>query len=137
MRNVVVDTNCLLRMIPIHGKYRQVWEAFLSNRYVMCVSNEIISEYMEILSQKVSVAFAVNIVGAILKSNNVRLLSPQFHFNLITQDPDDNKFVDCAIIANADFLVSDDSHFKILESIPFPEVRVITLDQFKMDLLEK
>ena len=69
MRHVVVDTNCLLRMIPIRGRYRQVWEAFLADKFVICVSNEIISEYMEILSQKVSVSFASNIVNAILKSN--------------------------------------------------------------------
>lgn len=134
MRHVVVDTNCLLRMIPIHGKYRQVWEAFLSEKYAICVSNEIIFEYMEILSQKVSATFAANIVGAILKSNCVKLISPSFHFNLITQDPDDNKFVDCAIIANANFIVSDDSHFKALENIPFPKVTVITLEQFQKEL---
>ncbi len=134
MRHVVVDTNCLLRMIPIHGRYRQVWEAFLSEKYAICVSNEIIFEYMEILSQKVSAKFAANIVGAILKSNCVKLISPSFHFNLITQDPDDNKFVDCAIIANADFIVSDDSHFKALENIPFPKVTVITLEQFQKEL---
>lgn len=134
MRHVVVDTNCLLRMIPIHGRYRQIWEAFLSEKYAICVSNEIIFEYMEILSQKVSAKFAANIVGAILKSNCVKLISPSFHFNLITQDPDDNKFVDCAIIANADFIVSDDSHFKALENIPFPKVTVITLEQFQKEL---
>ena len=134
MRHVVVDTNCLLRMIPIHGRYRQVWEAFLSEKYAICVSNEIIFEYMEIFSQKVSATFAANIVGAILKSNCVKLISPSFHFNLITQDPDDNKFVDCAIIANADFIVSDDSHFKALENIPFPKVKVITLEQFQKEL---
>ena len=134
MRHVVVDTNCLLRMIPIHGRYRQVWEAFLSEKYAICVSNEIIFEYMEILSQKVSAKFAANIVGAILKSNCVKLISPSFHFNLITQDPDDNKFVDCAIIANANFIVSDDSHFKALENIPFPKVTVITLEQFQKEL---
>jgi putative PIN family toxin of toxin-antitoxin system len=121
-------------MIPIHGRYRQVWEAFLSEKYAICVSNEIIFEYMEILSQKVSATFAANIVGAILKSNCVKLISPSFHFNLITQDPDDNKFVDCAIIANADFIVSDDSHFKALENIPFPKVTVITLEQFQKEL---
>ena len=134
MRHVVVDTNCLLRMIPIHGRYRQVWEAFLSEKYAICVSNEIIFEYMEILSQKVSATFAANIVGAILKSNCVKLISPSFHFNLITQDPDDNKFVDCAIIANANFIVSDDSHFKALENIPFPKVTVMTLEQFQKEL---
>ena len=106
----------------------------MSEKYAICVSNEIIFEYMEILSQKVSAKFAANIVGAILKSNCVKLISPSFHYNLITQDPDDNKFVDCAIIANADFIVSDDSHFKALENIPFPKVTVITLEQFQKEL---
>lgn len=130
MRYVVIDTNCLLRMIPVHGKYRQAWNAFLDDKYILCVSNEIISEYMEILSQKVSSSFATNIVGAILRSNSARMFDPQYRFGLITQDPDDNKFVDCAIIANADYIVSEDSHFKVLDSIPFPKVNVITLDKF-------
>ena len=130
MRYVVVDTNCLLRMIPVRSRFRPVWEAFMAEKYILCVSNEIISEYTEILSRKVSAAFAVNIVSAILKSNNVRLFSPQYHFNLITQDPDDNKFVDCAIIANADFIVSDDTHFRVLKDIRFPKVNVVTLEEF-------
>ena len=40
------------------------------------------------------------------------------------------KFVDCAIAANASFIVSEDTHFKILKNIPFPDVRVIRLAQF-------
>ena len=54
--------------------------------------------------------------------------------DLITQDPDDNKFVDCAIVANADYLVSEDNHFNVLKDIPFPKVNVITLEQFQNDL---
>lgn len=91
---------------------------------------KIISEYLEILSAKVSPQFAENIVSAILRSYYVRRIDPQYHFGLISIDPDDNKFVDCAIIANADYIVSEDSHFKILENIDFPKVNVITLDQF-------
>lgn len=134
MRFVVVDTNCLLRMIPLRSKYRQLWNDFLNGRYYMCVSNEIISEYFEILSQKVSPSFALNIVGAILRSPFVKQYNPQYRFGLIEQDPDDNKFVDCAIIANADYLVSNDSHFKVLETILFPKVNLVTLDQFASEM---
>ena len=52
------------------------------------------------------------------------------------QDPDDNKFVDFAIIANADYIVSEDAHFRVLEDIPFPRVNVILLDEFLEDLGE-
>lgn len=134
MRYVVVDTNCLLRMIPLRSKYRPAWESFLDGKYILCVSNEIVSEYMEILTAKVSSTFAENIVGAILRSPFVCRFDPQFHFNLIEADPDDNKFVDCAIIANADFIVSEDSHFRVLKTISFPKVNVLTLDEFSEEL---
>lgn len=134
MRHIVLDTNCLLRMIPQpvppHMGSLSQWQIHL------CVSNEIINEYTEILTEKVSSTFADNIVRAILHNPNVRLYDPQYHFHLITQDPDDNKFVDCAIIANADYIVSEDTHFNILKTIPFPSVKVLTLDLFLLDTLQ-
>ena len=134
MRHVVVDTNCLLRMIPMRSKYRSVWEAFLNEEYIICVSNDILSEYLEILTLKVSQPFAVRIINALLKSNCIRFFDPHYHFGLIVQDPDDNKFVDCAIVADADYLVTEDKHFNVLKEVSFPKVNVITLDDFKSDL---
>jgi predicted nucleic acid-binding protein len=49
---------------------------------------------------------------------------------IITADPDDNKFVDCAFAAGADYLVSEDSHFKVLRQTPFPQLNLVTLDEF-------
>lgn len=70
------------------------------------------------------------VIEAILKASNTRRLDPHFRFRLIEKDPDDNKFVDCAISAGADYIVSEDAHFRILESISFPKVCVIRLDDF-------
>ena len=134
MRHVVVDTNCLLRMIPLRSKYRSVWEAFLNEEYIICISNDILSEYLEILTQKVNHTFAVRIIHAIIKSNSIKFYDPHYHFALISRYPDDNKFVDCAIVASADYLVSEDNHFNVLKDIPFPKVNVITLEQFQNDL---
>jgi len=54
-----------------------------------------------------------------------------FKFHLLRDvDKDDDKFVDCAISADADYIVSDDRHFSQLKKIPFPKVSVITLDEF-------
>ena len=63
----------------------------------------------------------------VIRSPYTRKLDPHYRFGFIEQDPDDNKFVDCAIIANADYIVSGDSHFRVLEDIPFPRVGVISL----------
>jgi len=57
-----------------------------------------------------------------------------FHWNLITVDPDDNKFVDCAIAGQAKFIVTEDKHFQILKQVDFPKVEVITVVQFKTEL---
>ena len=48
---------------------------------------------------------------------------------------DDNKFVDCAIAANASYIVSQDHHFDILKTIEFPKVELIDIDTF-MALLD-
>ena len=44
-------------------------------------------------------------------SDDVLHITPSFHFNLITHDPDDNKFADCAIAAEADYIITEDGHF--------------------------
>ena len=51
-------------------------------------------------------------------------------FNLITADPDDNKFVDCAVIAGATYIVSNDRHFDELKQYDFPKVDVRKLSEF-------
>lgn len=54
-----------------------------------------------------------------------------FHFHLLSNiDKDDDKFVDCAITASADYIVTEDSHFNHLKQIPFPQLNVLSLDEF-------
>ena len=57
-------------------------------------------------------------------------MEPHFRLGLITEDPDDNKFVDCAFAANADYLVSDDKHFNIIRRIPFPQLNLVRMAEF-------
>ena len=134
MKNIVLDTNCLLNCIAAKSKFHAVWTAFLNEVFYLCVSNEIMNEYEEILSQRISPVFADMIIHVILNSENVVFAHPAFRFNLITADPDDNKFVDCAIVANADYIVSQDKHFDVLKKIDFPKVNVIRIEEFVKEL---
>jgi len=134
MRNVVLDTNCLLVCIANSSKFHSVWTAFLNEEYRLCVSNEIMTEYEEIIARKTSLTFAEMIIQIILNSENVDFVNPSYRFRLIVADPDDNKFVDCAVIANADYIVSQDTHFDILKTINFPKVRVIRIEEFAKEL---
>lgn len=130
MNPVVIDTNCLLQIIARKSPYRPIWDAFLAGRFELCVSNEILEEYQEILGQQITPTVAENVVLLILNQQNVQLVDPHFRMGIITADPDDNKFVDCAFAAGAEYLVSEDSHFKVLRQTPFPQLTLVTLDEF-------
>ena len=130
MNPVVIDTNCLLQIISRKSPYRPIWDAFIAGCYDLCVSNEILDEYQEILEQQITPTVAENVVMLILNQQNVQLVDPHFRMGIITADPDDNKFVDCAFAAGADYLVSEDSHFNVIRQTPFPQLNLVTLDEF-------
>ena len=96
----------------------------------MCVSTDILEEYAEKLTEKMSVEVASNVIHLILESENVELINPYFSLHLIEADHDDDKFVDCAFAANATYIVSDDSHFDVLKEIQFPKLLVLKLIKF-------
>lgn len=130
MTRIVLDTNCLLAVLPSKSRYHKLWADFIEGQIALCVSTDILLEYEEILTQKASFSLAESIIKTILNKPNVVRIVPTWHFNMIDTDPDDNKFVDCAIAANADCIVSEDAHFNVLASIPFPRVNVLHLKDF-------
>lgn len=70
------------------------------------------------------------IIKSITNSPFVEFITPYYHFELIKADPDDNKFVDCAIAAVARCIVTNDNHYNILKQIDFPKVITETLEEF-------
>lgn len=134
MQRIVLDTNCLVMAISSRGPYFNVWQSFLDGEYTLCVSNEIIEEYLEVLAHNINRRVAEAIVYAILARENICKLAPHYHFRLIKADEDDNKFVDCAIAGNARYIVTEDHHFAVLKQIAFPAVAVISLDAFLKEL---
>jgi predicted nucleic acid-binding protein len=78
----------------------------------------------------------VNVVELLLNSENVIRTEIFFQWGLIKEDENDNKFVDCAISANAKYIVSNDKHFRILKDVEFPKVDVIGIEEFFDSLIE-
>lgn len=130
MSNIVLDTNCLLMSLNKRSPYFKIWEDFKAGKYTLCFSTEILMEYEEIIAKKTSPEIASNIITAILTRANTRKLDVTFKFQLIESDLDDNKFVDCAIRANAKYIVTQDHHYDVLKTIDFPKVNVIDIDSF-------
>ncbi|MBO4372294.1 MAG: putative toxin-antitoxin system toxin component, PIN family [Bacteroidales bacterium] len=130
MEKIVLDTNCLLQIISLKSPDRLVWDRIMSDDVVLCVSSEILLEYTEILAIYTSRDVAENIVNAIKLRPNTQFVEPHYKW-LLLPDPDDNKFVDCAISANARYVVSDDNHFKILKNPNlWPHIDLKTLKEY-------
>ena len=128
---VVLDTNCILQIVFPKAAYQEVWKALIAQKYTICLTNEILLEYREILERRFQDAqFAEYVIELILSLPNVERVTPFYRFNLITADPDDNKFVDCAVTAGATYIVSNDHHFEELKRYQFPQVDVRTLTEF-------
>lgn len=135
MSRLVLDTNCLIQIVSPRSKYHSLWMSFVRGEYELCVSNEIVDEYLEILQKLTSVEVAEYIMKTIINSPFVVFIDPFYKFDLIQADKDDNKFVDCAIAAQAKCIISNDHHYDILSTIPFPHVEVIKLTDF-MEILK-
>jgi len=134
---IVLDTNCLIQSIPQKSPFRAVWDSFLSGENILCVSNEIIEEYMEILQRLTDVQTAALVIKTIVENPFVEFIIPYYQFHLITADPDDNKFVDCAIAAAAKYVVTNDHHYDVLRLInTFPTVEILNLKDF-LELIRK
>ena len=127
---IVLDTNCLVNIIMPGSFNHEIWQVFREGKYVLCVTNEILYEYHEILAKRYNNIIANTVLKELMETPNIEHVNPTYRFNLITVDPDDNKFVDCAIIAGATFIVSNDRHFAELEQYDFPKVDVRTLPEF-------
>ena len=130
MQLIVLDTYCLLQVLPSRSKYHKVWDRILDGSISLCVNTEILEEYEEIIGAKTNKRIAHNVVEAIARLSSTCFQSVYVHFRLIEQDLDDNKFVDCAIAAGAEFVVSNDSHFDVLKNIKWPAVNVLKLEDY-------
>lgn len=134
MSRLVLDTNCLIQIVSPRSKYHALWESFVCGENTLCISNEIIEEYIEIMQKLMGYSTAEYVIKTILNSRFTQVITPYYNFHLIEADKDDNKFVDCAIAAQAKCIVTNDHHYDVLKSIPFPKVEIVGLVDF-MEIL--
>ena len=134
MRYIVLDTNCLLQALPTKSPYHKVWTDVFNGQISLCVNTDILEEYEEKISEKSTPEIAHNVVEAIANLSTTTYQDAYVHFELLPADSDDNKFVDCAVAAGAEYIVSNDHHFNPLKEIPWPKVEVIKLVDFVKQL---
>jgi uncharacterized protein len=128
---VVIDTNVLRLTIKKGNFERFIYDAFKNESFIWVVSTEILHEYEEKLIEFYSVQTANLVLSILENAPNVLFAEPYFRWNLIRNDPDDNKFSDLAISVNAHCLVTNDKHFKVFKDLEFPKLKVVNPVQFK------
>ncbi|HEX3081517.1 MAG TPA: putative toxin-antitoxin system toxin component, PIN family [Puia sp.] len=127
---VVLDTNIILSSVSRYSPYKIIMDKLEEGAYDICVTTEVLLEYEEKLTENFSYTLANLVIGALLLKSNVVKTEIYYRWNLIASDADDNKFADCALAANANFLVTNDRDYNVLKKINFPSIEVVNIDEF-------
>jgi uncharacterized protein len=120
---ICLDTNVFLQIFGRRQLFYPILRALLDGRLTLAISTSILLEYEEItveLSGQERWRDVVALLDSLVQLHaNVRYIESHFRFNIISADPDDNKFCDCAIAADADFVITEDHHFGALKSAKY------------------
>lgn len=129
---LVLDTNCLIHILSQNAKHRWLFDEILAGNIRLALTSEILHEYEEILNQFFeSESIGGNVINLLLNLPYTIRKEIYFKWELIRNDHDDDKFVDCAVASNADYLITDDKHFSVLKSVDFPKVVCLRLEEFQ------
>lgn len=133
---ILLDTNVLLISLPSQSPFRGIINGFSQQWFDLVLTSDIFLEYEEILTQKANPVVATNFLTAIVDATNVIRTDVYFRWELITADPDDNKFTDAYIAAGADYLVTTDSHFEQAKRSIFPKINIVSPETF-LEIIER
>lgn len=108
---VVVDTNIFVSSF-FGGNPRKVLDCWFSGLLTLCVSRPVLKEYFDVLArfEFENVSLLAKLLSAIEKSNNILFVENPKEEKWIPEDPSDNKFIACAAVLNAQYLISGDAH---------------------------
>ena len=126
---LVIDTNIFWVSISRRSTTNWIIQDLIAGKYTLCVTTDILDEYAEIIGQKMGHKTVESVMKILEYLPNIEYVTKYFHWQLITNDYDDNKFVDCAVACNANYLATNDKHFNVLKNIGFPKVNVINIKE--------
>ena len=129
MTRVVVDTNVFVSSF-FGGNPRKIVDLWKSGQVTICLSKPIIDEYVEVLQQlglqnERELEELLNLFARgfhVLFSAN----TPELH--LVNEDPDDDKFIECAVALKADFVISGDKNLIAIQD--YMSIRIVTPKEF-------
>jgi putative PIN family toxin of toxin-antitoxin system len=115
MLKVVIDTNVLVSaLLKPDSVPELILSLILEGELVLCLSEPIVTEYEEVLRREKFKKLNHKKVRELLSclTSGAKWVSPKIHLQVTKTDPEDNKFLECAHEAEADFLITGNiKHF--------------------------
>lgn len=127
---VVLDTNVFISALFWKGNPNEILRKCYAKELKLLTSEEILGEIARILTRERKFELTKGEITKhidIIKSNS-ELLMPKIRVNEITEDPADNKFLECAVAGKADYIVSGDRHLLNLKK--YENIRILNSSEF-------
>ncbi len=114
---VVVDTNIFVSSF-FGGKPKQIIDLWKSDKIIICFSQSILDEYVRVLTRigLVNEQELNELLGLFKKGFNSIYSANPDQIKIVKNDPDDNKFIECAVAANSKFIISGDNDLLNIKS---------------------
>ena len=138
MNRVVLDTNVIVSGLLKQGSSPALALSLILDSHIqLCMTDEIFAEYNGVLSrQKFQNLDQANIKKVLLFIKQKSLwVSPSTRVHLIKSDPEDNKFLECASEAKADYLIMGNmNHFVMTH---YKKTKIVSPHEFLYQMVEK
>jgi len=128
---VVIDTNVFISSFfkqSINPK--KIIDLWKTSKLVVCLKKEILEEYLEVL-MRLGLAGEPELYEFIKifeKKENILYFNMVQKINLEIDDPDDLKFIECAVVAKASYIISGDKH--LLNLRKYSDIQIISPSEF-------
>jgi putative PIN family toxin of toxin-antitoxin system len=119
---VVIDTNVLVSALLFKGVPGELIECWQQGQILAFASRDIIDEFIRVLSYP-KFQLTENEIKFLLHQEILpwfEIVSVKKRKRFVIGDPDDDKFVWCALAGNADYIISGDEHLLNLDPSPVP-----------------
>ena len=133
---VVLDTNVLISGIYFGGLPGKILEAWGARRFQLLVSTEILQEYLNVaerLADRYAGVEYESVLGLIIQ--NAELVQPSDLPEPVSTDPDDDKFLACALAGDSTIIVSGDSD--LINVSGYCGIKVLTPKAFVSERLDQ
>ena len=129
MFRIVLDTNILISAVVFGGKPRKIIESVIRGTFDLYMSKPILDEMAGVLSSK-KFKYDKGVVDLIVieVESLSKIITVNTKITHIVEDPDDNMILECAVSAEADFIVSGDRHLLDIER--YNNIHIVSASRF-------